>query len=797
MPRSYIWAVAAVVLFSALMPLTVSVAGLHLDTLRDGGTPDVAELLAGALRAHWPVHAGLALGLVALFAMVRRGAGDADDDAAWTRQAPATAVAIAAGLSLFVELMLIRWQVSIFPFLGFYKNFSLFAAFAGLGLGYALAERPAFGLIRLVLPLLLWQAFYQTVMDAGLGDTVMTSVLAAPVSESLHMGFESARTRWQLAATYANLGTLFLLTALTMLPIGHRCGVLMNRLPNLRAYGANLAGSLGGVLAMTALSYFWTPPAVWFGMAALGILLFIPRHSRAFGLNASCGVAIGVLLAWPVAPHVLSIHSPYQHIQREYTADGLTNIRSAGHFFQRVHDFSTEHVASSEDEDVRRRALFYELPYHVFENPKSVAVVGAGSGNDIAAALRMGAERVDAVEIDPVIQAIGRYAHPERPYDDERTNAIVNDARSHFRTTGAAYDLIVYGLLDSHSVIANNASVRLDSYVYTVEGFREARERLAPGGHIALSFYVLSDELGGKIAAMLEEAFDGRTPVVLRATYTDFFVYLIGESDVVLPPTLLERASMTDITDHAGALSEALDVSTDDWPFFYMPERRFPFSYLRVVAICVIATVALVALFVRGRPRMEHGGFFLLGAAFMLLEAKAITELALQFGNTWHVVSVVIAAIMVMAFLANALVAVARPKGLAIPVALLAVSLVVGYAIAWRGGMPSTMAGRIGAVAILTAPLLFSGLMFSTALSRGGAVAGIMAANLLGAMTGGFLENTAMRFGYAALYMMALLLYVAAFVVFRLTPNRRETADTRDDDLPEVTEFLEDGEPAP
>jgi len=46
----------------------------------------------------------------------------------------------------------------------------------------------------------------------------------------------------------------------------------------------------------------------------------------------------------------------------------------------------------------------------------------------------------------------------------------VNDARSFLRTTPSHYDLIVYGLLDSHTLLSQASSVRLDSFVYTVEG---------------------------------------------------------------------------------------------------------------------------------------------------------------------------------------------------------------------------------------------------------------------------------------------------------------------------------------
>ena len=46
------------------------------------------------------------------------------------------------------------------------------------------------------------------------------------------------------------------------------------------------------------------------------------------------------------------------------------------------------------------------------------------------------------------------------------------------------YDLVVYGLLDSHVLLTQGSSVRLDSFVYTIEGLGEARNRLKPDGAI-------------------------------------------------------------------------------------------------------------------------------------------------------------------------------------------------------------------------------------------------------------------------------------------------------------------------
>jgi len=52
--------------------------------------------------------------------------------------------------------------------------------------------------------------------------------------------------------------------------------------------------------------------------------------------------------------------------------------------------------------------------------------------------------------------------------------------------------MVVYGLLDSHTLLSHASSVRLDSFVYTVEGLREARARLNPDGILSLSFSVMN-----------------------------------------------------------------------------------------------------------------------------------------------------------------------------------------------------------------------------------------------------------------------------------------------------------------
>src|SRR6185436_19206185 len=80
--------------------------------------------------------------------------------------------------------------------------------------------------------------------------------------------------------------------------------------------------------------------------------------------------------------------------------------------------------------------------------------------------------------------------------------------------------------------------------------------------------------------------------------------------------------------------------------------------------------------------RASHEGallvqMFFLGAGFMLVETKAVVQMALLFGGTWIVNSVVIFAVLVMILIANLFVAIARPQRLAVYYAGLLASLVI------------------------------------------------------------------------------------------------------------------------
>jgi hypothetical protein len=666
------------------------------------------------------------------------------------------AIVGSAALSLFLELALIRWQATVLEFLAFYKNFSLLACFAGLGLGYALANRSRVPLL-LVVPLLAWQF---VLMMAARAFPFVFSVI--PFREQLTMGVSQGSWEHSIAL-YILLAIVFALTAAMFIPIGQLCGRLMERRAKLWAYGLNLVGSIIGVVLMLGISFLWTPPSVWFSLCFSGILLFsIRRPVSLYTGIAFTLIAVVALAWWPVDRLWNRVYSPYQLLEIGTSPDsGLTLIRAAGHYYQRIHNFADANLNGP----LREFRDYYDFPYKVHPRLNDVAIVGAGTGNDVAAALRGGVKRADAIEIDPAILELGRADHPEKPYSNPAVHAIINDARSFLRNTPRKYDLIVYGLLDSHVLLTQGASVRLDSFVYTIEGLREARSRLKPDGAISLSFAVLSDELGRKIYLMLQQVFDGRGPVCVKANDVGAVIFLeSNDPRFSISPQLMTNSDFTNVTGFYSNPKLHADVSTDDWPFFYMPRRVYPVSYMIMIALIVILSAGLGANFLGEAPSFSHLSFFFLGAGFMLIETKGITEMGLTFGNTWQVIGIVIAGILTMAFIGNCLVAWLNIKRPYLWYGLLLAAVTAGWFVAKSGGFASTPLGRLETIFVLTCPLLFSGIVFSSLLTTKGNVSSMMAMNLLGAICGGLLEYNSMYFGFRWLYLAAMGCYIMAFV---------------------------------
>jgi spermidine synthase len=490
-----------------------------------------------------------------------------------------------------------------------------------------------------------------------------------------------------------------------------------------------------------------------------------------------------VLLAYPATPDVY--WSPYYRIdlRKGETLAGEARphyyVLDVNHqYHQKMVDLSSTFQTKHPDAEPNRSAVLnYELPYWLVPTPESVLIVGAGTGNDVAAALRHGAKHIDAVEIDPLIYNLGKRYHPERPYDSERVSVHIDDARAFFRKTDRRYDLIVFAYLDAHTMLSSFSSLGLDNYVYTLESVRDARALLAAGGTLTLAFDSGETYVDQRLYGILKQVFNGVGPHVYRTEYDgEGLLYVSGEARKQ-PPTATAK--------EVGASLEAANVilPTDRWPFLYLARRSIPFAMLVVVVAFLIGARRLLrAARLTGTILQDRlcQLSLLLGGGFLLLETKGVTEASLLFGSTWMTNAVVIAGFLLMAMMANFIVAL-RPIAMKAAFAGLFPALVINIfvpysALAWLDAVPKIIMTAL----LVGLPVFFTGLAFSELYRRAPDPAAVLGANLLGAVLGGALENMVMIGGTPLLGGLVFLLYgLAAWRSFNVNGWRERAAMAR------------------
>jgi len=683
---------------------------------------------------------------------------------------------LASALTLFAELALIRWVATEVRVFAYVKNLALLLCFLGFGLGCALArQRPR----------------WQTAVTALVGLIVIVRLpwRGPQIMESLsqYLGASQDIEIWATHALHDSTGLLlavavtaillFLITYI-FIPIGQTVSRQIELAPRpLYGYSWNLAGSLVGILAFFAVSWFALPPAVWFTIILAGMALLQSNRGDTLRLAAAL-VPVVFLLVDPATPHHFNLWTPYQQIELEdetFPNGELlrTEIRVNHTGYQVIAnlspDFLERHpqlLKEAPDENP------YNLPFRFTTPNPSVLIVGSGTGNDVAAALRHQSRHVDAVEIDPKILDLGRRRHPEHPYDDPRVSAHLTDARAFMKRTTARYDLILFGLLDSHTQLSDYSNMRLDNFVYTEESFREARALLAPDGILFIKFQINHPFVGRRLAEMLTSTF-GKAPVIFLAPSS----YTVGATCFAISPSGQVEASLAAdprLRDLVAARQPAflalpkVAVTTDDWPYLYHQGHWIPGIFYLLSALVILLAALFYFQIPEARTRIPSLFFFSMGAGFLLLETQVVSRLALYFGTTWQVNGIVIAAILSALLLANFVI---EKKQRAWPRTWTLTGILAGIACAYfvpfqRIPGSAALVGSFAAM-VFAIPVFFAGLLFASEFSSVESPAAALGANMLGAVVGGLLENLSLIVGMKALLVVAAILYFLAAVGFR------------------------------
>jgi SAM-dependent methyltransferase len=660
---------------------------------------------------------------------------------------PAVRTFLASFLVLFLEIALIRWMPAYVRLLAYFSNFILLASFLGIGVGCLLAAHRAAGERGAFLARARLFSLFPLVMALVVGAVYFLRLeVAVPTAGSIYFSSGTSEDVVVVESTML-LPLLFVIVAALFVTLAQQMGREMAALPPLRGYTVNVAGSLAGVVLFAVISWLELPPGAWFGTAfaaALPLVLWPAPGVRARPAPAIAGVLLlGVSLA---LVHVMArgaLWSPYYKVTvGQEGSDTVVEVNNIFHQSMAPLD---------------HKEYFYQWPYEVFGTFEDVLILGAGSGTDVAAALRHGARRVDAVEIDPTIIRLGRQYHPDRPYHDQRVRIVNDDARHFLRTTDRKYDLVVFALIDSLTMQSSFSGVRLESYMFTEESFRAVRERLKPNGLLVIYNYFREPWLVDRLANTAAVAFGQEPRVHVHEARAYLGVMLAG-------PRLAAIRS-----------DPSIEPATDDWPFLYMRDRHLPRHYGFALALILVVSVVVVSAVLRGQHGRWSWEFFLLGAGFMLLETKSIIQFALLWGSTWVVASLAIAAVLTMALVSNWVVSrveIRRPWLVgAVLLGLLAINYVVPIG---RIGFESRALESAFYALLVFSPIFCAGLLFGSAIKRSTSLPRDYGTNLLGAMVGGVGEYLSLLTGFAALLLLIAACYAAAVA---LRPERSKIAE--------------------
>jgi spermidine synthase len=728
-------------------------------------------------------------------------------------------------LILFFELACIRWFGSIVIFLTFFTNIVLMASFLGVAVGCLAASRrwnfmsgfiPGVLLTVCLAYALIWIYFQ-------FESRVMIDVGGYKSPQQIYFGTDSrvpdpARFVVPIEAV---AGVFFVAIALLFIGPGQVMGRRFDAIPNrLTAYSADIIGSLTGIAAFGALSYWQVSATFWFMLCLAIGLYFTPRFRW---LHAVAALAVLYVTAsridWPQVPQGLeawNTWSPYNFVsyQRSFRFIYVNNLAHQG--MRRV----------------EASGAAYMLPYLLNRDSggrgfDDVLIIGAGSGNDVAAALRQGAEHVDAVEIDPVIYELGRRDHPNRPYGDPRVSIHLEDGRGFIRKTKRTYDMIIYALVDSLALHSSYSSVRLESFLFTEEAFRDVKSRLKPGGVFALYNFYRQGWVVGRIETLLEKVF-GAKPIVVSMPFQEAIkaddsqrgfitFFLVGTPGTKVVETIRSRferdrtfwlntqpmynepvngygpkvpkVEIIKATSDPGAAPAEftrlgmtqVDVAgiggipTDDWPFLYLRRPMIPALNLRGMAMVGGLSLLILLLFAPVRRVRPSGQMFFLGAGFMLLETKGVVHMALLFGGTWVVNSIVFFAILTMVLFSNVYVLFVKPGRLWPYYGLLVAALAINSLIPMADFLALPGQSKvIVSCAVVFIPVFFAGVIFATAFRQSRQPDVDFGSNIGGIILGGLSEYLSLVLGFNHLLWVAIGYYVLSALLQRTSVESRQ-----------------------
>jgi spermidine synthase len=713
-------------------------------------------------------------------------------------------------LILFIELASIRWFGSNVVFLTFFTNLVLMACFLGMSVGLLSAGRRQ-NLIAWVLPLsLLAVGLVVATRVASRLKYLLIEVGGQNSPQEVFFGtgrFTAPNPSQFIVPIEVVAAAFFILIALAFIGLGQVMGRTFDAIPNrVLAYSVDILGSLTGIVIFGLMSLLRTPPALWYAISAVLVLRFLPRLTW---FQAACALAMvaGVgLISYIEGTRQITIWSPYYKIH--YDAKSGTLV--------------TNNIGHQVMVAVGEKGAAYMLPHLLNRDAGNSAferalIIGAGSGNDVSAALQGGVSHVDAVEIEPVLNEAGRRDHPNQPYSDPRVAIHLDDGRSFVRRSDQTYNLVIYALVDSLVLHSGYSSLRLESFLFTEQAFGDIKSHLSDDGVFVMYNFYRRGWVAGRLVEMAKKVF-GAEPIVISLPYMesisstdsladDRFTFIVvgkpGSKSLESIRKKLQEDKLFWVSerprdnqsingygpkppDLAGVPAErwmkigaaAVNTNdigplpTDDWPFLYLREATIPGLNWRSMALVAALSLVVLFAFAPVRTARPNARMFFLGAGFMLLETKGVVHMALLFGSTWVVNSIVFFAILVMILLSNLFVLAWKPRALWPYYLLLSAALLVNAIVpmSYFLNLPGT-AKIVASCAVVFVPIFFAGVIFATTFGESRHPDIDFGSNIAGVILGGLTENFSMMVGFDHLLLVAVAFYFFSAILGNRLPK--------------------------
>jgi len=682
-----------------------------------------------------------------------------------SRAAPLAAAGFGLSALLWLLLALARLIPVAAPAAGDLPHFTLISVLTGLGAGILARERdPAREeLLSGLLRLLALAAFY------------------AGVSRLLPDFDDQAGGILPVALGLAGVAIGFALNALALLPLGRALRDGLDALPP-AAVGRLAGATTLANLALFAIVGSASSPLTRLLPAAVFFLLWagiegLPR--RGLLLAAGLWLAISLLVLAAGVPAIWSlrhlrpapIDSPRAQrlLPKEMTepaaklkqdSEVWTGLIIDRGFFEFAADFNPTDLALGEAKwPGRMQALtamseFIRLPFRL-RPPGRTLVLASGLGNEVAAALREGVPRVDAVELDPELLRLGRL-HPERPYQSPSVSVRNLDPRRFLLAPGHPYDLIVFAPLDAYPLLQRPTGIARPAPLYTRETIAAAVGRLsadgviavmvaAPQGYVGKRLFQTLRNLTGSAAAWtwINPAWDQRGVVIAAGPGLRRYRPYPG-------PGMTDRTAEMEP-------GRQLHPATRDWPYLFLLSPGTALIFILPLLYLGGAGTAIV-IFTRTSkstsPRRLGAG-----AASLLLAVASAHLLDGCLGDG-SLPRLAIAAILALPLALGFQFSASRPAALPVLAALLALAGVQFVLMRFELALPGSWLPFIGcAAAGLTAGALGIFLRSLFAATLPAAAAGSLA---LGLAAGGIVAYLTLALGFAALNPAAAALLATA-----------------------------------